>query len=93
MVANLQVSPGANSNSTMAIHLSKTTSSFLEGWVLWKQAFAAAAHSLGLPDILVMVAAVGRSIGCPQQENNKIQDELTLQLEVLDPAPVRRKGQ
>ena len=78
----------------MASHLSKTTPSFLEVWGLWKQAFAAAAHSLGLPDILVLVAAVdGSRSGCPQQENNKIQDELMLQLEVLDPAPVRRKGQ
>ena len=77
----------------MASHLAKTTSPILEAWGRWKKAFAKAADGLGLPDIQAMVAIVGKSPkGCPQQENNRGQDEPT-HLEVLDPAPIQEEDQ
>ena len=80
--------------SNMASHPAKTTFTCLEVWELWKQAFATAANSLGLPDVLETVAAIGRlPVGCPQQENKTGPDELTLLLEALDPVPVRGNGQ
>ena len=78
----------------MASHPSKTTFTCLEVWELWKQAFATAADSLGLPDILETVAAMSRSpVGCPHQENNTGLKKLTLLLEALDPVPIQGKGQ
>jgi len=78
----------------MASHPGQTTFACLEDWILWKQAFATAASSLCLPNVLETVSASSRlAVGWPQQENKTGPDGLKLLLEALDPVPVRRDGQ